>query len=431
MELIPEESNTQNEFVFDGAILNNVGSIIKIRDIRLYIEPDEQNDDETIKNKLSYEFGYGGVGTHYVYPRDSKLKIGDEISKDIEPIHTVTITVFSSSAFNKSDIKSNWIPVAAVGQSTTLLNGKKVYVSETALKSNLDSWKGGYINVNHAINGKIDDFVIEDAKFENDLLYFKASNKLTEFIENTASSGRSIEFMIQEIDDDGKIELYTGLGLSVLYPPLTPSCTADMGCSSSNLNTEHKGTVRTIFSQLADKLKSQSFMDSMTETTGTDPNLEKTMTEDTDKLTFAKMEAEKDRDEALKDLETLKFSLVEKDTALVEKDGIISNKDTLITEQTGLLKSFQDAEVAAAENVKEDQWDILKSNIPVGMMHKEEDVAVLKQEFLDDPAAFSVKLMSWQKEGARGKSGAEFTEAGDGNGTTTGVYTPGKGYEVV
>jgi len=312
---------------------------------------------------------------------------------------------------------STWIPVAAVDQKTTISDGDKINtisLSKESLESNLKGWTGGYINVNHEDNGEIEGLKIEAAKFEDDLLYFKVNQKLAEFIQNTASTGRSIEIDKMNIVDN-VVMSFNGLGLAVLYPPFKPACTADMGCSATPLETSgSSGAIKTIFSKLADKLKSQSFMDSMTETSGTDPNLEQTMTEETDKLKFAKMEADKSRDEALEEIKTLKFSLVEKETILTEKDSIISDKDTLITEQTERLKFYADAEVKAAEKLKDDQWETLKSSIPPGKFHKPEDEAALKKEFTDDPATFAVKMATFEKVAPTTESGAEFT-AGTGS----------------
>lgn len=309
--------------------------------------------------------------------------------------------------------KSNWIPVAAIDQVTvlTLKSGKiKLSISEEALANHLDSWKGGYINVNHQDNGEIDIFEIEDAKFEDGMLYHKVSSDAADFIRNTASSGRSIEIKPLQIVDNKVIE-YTGLGLSVLYPPFTPACGPEMGCSSSG---EQTGPVKDIFTKLAHKLKSHS---SMNEDSGTEnnPNLETTNMDDIEKLTSARIEAEHSRDEALKKINTLKSSLVDKDKSIEEKDKLISENATLVTdrdktisEQTDKLKSYADAEAAAAEKLKDDQWEILKSNIPPGKVHKQEDADILKQEFLADPASFAVKMASWKLEDPTGESGSEF-----------------------
>ena len=415
-----------NKFRFDVSIQNNKGNFIKVRDTWIYLDSDEVRNDQIIKERLASEMAYDGVGSYDVYVHNPLLRVGDEVPENTNPIYTISISVTGKSAVFMSTFTNNsqWIPVAAVNQKTTLEDGKTITLSKESLESNLESWKGGYINVNHEDNGEIYGLKIEDAKFENELLQFKVSKKLAEFIQNTASSGRSIEINNMDIVKD-VVMSYSGLGLAVLYPPYTPACTTDMGCSSIeddgwkpvttskneilSDDTDNPSAIRAIFTKLADKLKSQSFMDSMIENSGTDPNLEKTMTEETDTLKFAKMEAEKSRDEAKEEVKTLKFSLVEKDTALKEKDGIISDKDTLITEQTERLKFYADAEVAAAAKLKEDQWDTLKTSIPPGKFHKPEDEAALKKEFFDDPAAFTIKFAAMDRVAPQGESGAEFT----------------------
>ena len=130
--------------------------------------------------------------------------------------------------------------------------------------------------------------------------------------------------------------------------------------------------------------------------------------EEIEKLTSARIAAETSRDEALKENENLKSSLVEKDTALTDKDKTIS-------EQTERLESYETAEAEAATKLKEDQWDSLKSSIPAGKLHKEVDAAKLKEEFLTDPAGFAVTLASFKMEDPQGESGTEFV--GDGSNT--------------
>jgi len=299
-----------------------------------------------------------------------------------------------------------------------------IFLSRESLESNLDSWKGGYINVNHADGGEITGFKIEDAKFENDLLYHKVNPKVAEFIRNPASSGRSIEINILERVGE-TIMSFVGKGLAVLFPPQKPACTTDMGCFSGDGNVPEQSAIKEIFTKLSDKLKSHSFVDNTIETSGNDPNLETSMTEDIEKLTSARVEAEHGRDEALKVVETLKFSLVEKDSVIIEKDKILADKDALLKEQTERLKFYADAEAAAAAKLKEDQFEILKSSIPVGKFHKPEDEAALKAEFINDPAAFAVKMMSWKREDPKGESGAEFT-SGTGGEQSMGEWDPVK-----
>ena len=395
-------SEEPNKFRFDVAIQNNKGNLIKVRDTWIYLDENEVGNDQTIKERLASEMAYDGVGSYDVYAHNPLIRVGDEVPENTSPIHTITIAVSAKSA--KSTIltsaigKSDWIPVAADGQQARIsseFGDVIVHYADGALGLNLESWIGGYINVNHADNGEIKSFTIEDAKFENGLLYHKVNPKVADFIRNSASSGRSIEAKLLKIVDEKVVEC-SGLGLSVLYPPYTPACTADMGCSSTG-----NSAIKEVFTKLANTLKSHSFNDSTNEEAGTDPNLETNKMEEIEKLTSARIAAETSRDEALKEVETLKSSRVEMDTVLTEKDKTIS-------EQTERLKSYETAEAEAAAKLKDDQWDTLKSSIPAGKLHKEEDAEALKQEFLGDPAGFAVKMASWKREDPQGESGAEY-----------------------
>ena len=410
----------QPEYIeFDVATINNMGNNIKVRNISIYKDEYDPPNDKKIKERLASELGYEGLGDYFVYAHNPAFDVGDQIPVEVELLHTVSIAVSAKSSVMTSVVgKSDWIPVAAIDQQTTLSfksGNVTLTISEEALKNHLDSWKDGYINVNHEDGGKIDGLKIQDAKFENGMLYHKVSPKVAEFIRNSASSGRSIEVQPLKIIDNKMVE-FNGLGLAVLYPPYVPACGPEMGCSShssiGDKTMDDKSTaqsaVRDVFTKLAETLKSHSFNDSTNEEAGTDPNLEKTMNEDIEKLTSAKIEAEHGRDEARKEVETLTSSLVEKETAL-------SNKDKTISEQTERLKSYETAEAEAATKLKDDQWEIAKSSIPPGKIHKTEDHDAVKKVFMEDPHGYIVMTSSWQKEDPRGESGAE--HVGDGSNT--------------
>ena len=396
-----------NRFNFDVAIQNNKGNLIKIRDTWIYLDENEVGNDQIIKERLASEMAYDGVGSYDVFAHNPLTRVGDEMPENTNPIHTITIAVSAKSAVLTSAIKakSDWIPVAAIDQQTTLSlksGDVTLTISEEALANHLDTWTGGYINVNHEDNGEITGMKIEAAKFENGLLYHKVNPKLAEFIRNSASSGRSIEVQPLKIVNNKVVE-FNGLGLSVLYPPFVPACGPDMGCSShssigGNTMDDKSQSMLKRFENLLHSFKK----DNLIEDSGTDPNLEKTMNEDIEKLTSAKIDAEHGRDEALKEVETLKSSLV-------EKEGVLTDKDKTISEQTGRLKSYETAEAEAATKLKDEQWETLKSSIPAGKLHKPEDADALKKEFLDDPASFAVKVASFKKEDPQGESGAEFT----------------------
>lgn len=415
---------------FDAGMLNNVGSNIKVRNLSIYLDQNRIIDDEYIKERIASELGYEGIGTYQVYAHDPDLKIGDQIPTEVIPTYMVSIAVSANSAVMTSSIgKSDWIPVAAIDQKTrlSLKSGDvTLTISEDALSNHLDSWTGGYINVNHENNGKIDTFEIEGAKFEDGMLYHKVGQDVAEFIRNSASSGRSIEIQPLKIIDNKVVE-YNGLGLSVLYPPFKPACGPDMGCSSTGTSldkdklwqeaeTDTQDGIKEIFTKLAHKLKLQSSMNHMNVESWTGPYKEKTMNEDIEKLTSARIGAEHGRDEAIKEVETLKSSLVDKEKSIEEKDKLISEKSDLVTdqektisEQTDKLKSYADAEVAAADKLMDERWETAKSSIPPGKIHKQEDHDALKKIFVEDPHEYIATSSTWKRENPTGESGADHT----------------------
>ena len=388
-ELMTEKE--RNEYRFDIAYVNNAGNIIKIRDFWLYLSDNEILDEALLKERLAQELGYSGMGSHLVYVHDPSINIGDEVSGELEPIYTVNITVSAKTAVFKSEINTKcvWIPVAAPGQeSSGVLSGKffKLNISEEALKSNLDSWKGGYINVDHEDGTKLKDYKIEDAKFENGLLYHKVDPDIVAFLAHEAISGSSIEIFPTKIEGDFVSE-YMGKGLSLLFSPKKPACSKEMGCSN-NKSFKEKIDTATL------AIKSRLFNKNDALASELIPKQETTMTSETDILKSQLTSAEDARDEAIRERDLLKSSL--------------SEKDVLISEQADKIAKFEAAEAARLEAVKDEQWNVLKSSIPRGMTHRPEDEAALKAEFLADPGAFAVKMLSWKKEASRGVSGAAY-----------------------
>lgn len=309
------------------------------------------------------------------------------------------------------DDTTEWIPVAAIDQKTvlTLASGQvTLQISEGALAGNLDTWKGGYINVNHMDNAEVRQFKIEDAKFEDGLLYHKVSPEAATFIRQVAASGRSIEVQPLEIKDN-KVVSYNGLGLSVLFPPYKPACNADMGCSS--LPTESQSIISKVFSALAEKAKLNSFMETMIEESGNDSfrdlNLEVSNMEANEiiKLTSALATAESGQEEAKKEIVTLKSSLA-------EQEATVKDQTDQLKVMTEKLKSYEAAEATAAEKLQGDRWVTLKSSIPKGQVDTPEKEAALKKEFLEDPSGFNLKMVSFmaEKEDPRGESGSSHTQ---------------------
>ena len=309
-----------------------------------------------------------------------------------------------TSALNEG---TEWIPVAAIDQKIflTLTSGKvELNIAEEALADNLDTWKGGYINIDHDDGTKLKQFKIEEAKFKNGMLHHKVSSEAAKFIRQSATSGRSIEVQPLKIKEN-KVIAYKGLGLSVLFPPYKPACNAEMGCSS--LLNESQNVISDIFSKLAEKVKLKS---SINTEPGSDPNMDPNSEandmepQEIIKLTSALAKAETGQEAAEKEIVTLKSSLAEHE--LTEKTQ--SGELKVMTDK---LKVYEDAEKVAAEKLTEDQWKTLKLSIPKGKIDTAETEAALKADFVKDPAGFNLKMVTFaaERENPKGASGSTHT----------------------
>lgn len=329
----------------------------------------------------------------------------------------MTIDLAKSQIMTSSldDDMTEWIPVATIDQRTVLrLQSGPITlnIAESALANNLDTWKGGYVNINHDKDAGVKRFKIEDAKFSDGMLYHKVSKDAAAFIRQSASSGRSIEIQPLNIEDN-KITSYNGLGLSVLFPPFNPACNSEMGCSS--LLDENPSAIKRIFSTLAEKFRSNSFIDEMSEGSETDRinNLEVNDMEASEiiKLTSALADAEGSQKESAKEIAELK-------STLAERDVTVKDQTDKLEAMTKKLEEYTKAEAETAEKLKEEQWTKLESSIPEGKVSKPEDKEALKKEFFDDPAGFNLKMVSFivDRELPRGESGSEH-ESSDADST--------------
>jgi hypothetical protein len=74
-----------------------------------------------------------------------------------------------------------------------------------------------------------------------------------------------------------------------------------------------------------------------------------------------------------------------------------------VTEKEEQIKVLQQ-KIATYEQEKRDaEWVSMKADLPVGMIHKEEDEKNLRKEFDEDPRAFAKRLLSMKKAEAPGK----------------------------
>jgi len=85
---------------FDIAARNNTGKLVKIREFSVFLWGDERGDEDLLKTKIINETAYMGVGEFYAFDRDDNLSLGDEITADRTPAHTVTITISMARSFN-------------------------------------------------------------------------------------------------------------------------------------------------------------------------------------------------------------------------------------------------------------------------------------------------------------------------------------------
>ena len=430
--LMPDDDPSR--FKFDVAVINNQADLIKTREDWLYLESLDLLSEEVLKDRLVTEMTYAGIGKYNIFEHNPDVRVGDRMPIGTTPIHVVEISVSATRASAKSAIFTSsesplgdeWLAVAAIGQQTSFALKSGIVtltVAEEALKSNLESWVGGYINVNHENDAEINDLEILEAKFVDPNLYFRVNDAAAELINNPSSTGRSFEIQPLRLGPENTVLEYNGLGLSVLYPPYKPACSEDMGCS------QKQSAIKRTWSALIDKLKSSS--SGMIEETGEfNPDKESNMKpEDIEKLTSAKFTAVAERDAALKEVETLKSSLESKETLITEGTETMASKDKEIAAQAERLKSFEAAEADAEVVRKEKQWDTMKSKLPPGSISKPEDAEVLKSKFESDPAAFAIEVADMRLENPRGESGQTYPQgASTASQSTTGVYTPGKGF---
>lgn len=428
-----DESDEQ-KLMFDVAVTNNVGSKIKTKESWIWLATEDGDITAAIEDKLAMEFGWEGIGEYEIYDHNPMLNVGDQMPLGIAPLRTVSIMVSSlcsAAVITSEEDGYKWVSVAAPGQTGALTLGSTQIpfeITEDALKSNLDMWEGAHINVNHVDGTQIKDFKISAAKYEDENLHVKVTDQIAEFLLSPATSGTSIEVKPLKLDSSGNVLEIKPLGLSALYPPLKPACSKEMGCDTdiNKISSSKSNLLNSTFNKLAGKVKSHSFHTN--EASGIhNPTEDKNMSTEIETLTSARIEAESKLGEALKENVTLTSSLSDKESLIAEQTTTLEARDATIVEQADALKVFKDAEVVAAEELKETQWTTIASSLAPGLTHKKEDADALKAEFMKDPAGFSVKLSSMKLVSSTAESGSQHTTE-NVSGKTTGVYTPGKGY---
>jgi len=99
--------------------------------------------------------------------------------------------------------------------------------------------------------------------------------------------------------------------------------------------------------------------------------------------------------------------------SVAEKDGLLEVANKTIADNKTRLEEFEQKEADALVARRNEQWKTIKSSIPVGLTHKEEDADALRKEWETDPFAFSTKLVGFEQKAATPPSGNEYAGSSD------------------
>ena len=290
---------------------------------------------------------------------------------EIEPNATFGLNIESKEKYTTYD----WFPVAKVGQRTRMSDGVVRTLTKEALESSVDTWKNGRITQDHESTKP--DLHIGSARFEEPFLYMQFEDKATlDYVTCDKASGRSIEFLATDFDDNS-MKAGNGIGLSVLFSPIKPACTGDMGCFDDKNLQETEMT-----KELQEKVEELP-------------------------ANFAKKEGE---------LETLTANFKAKEAEVETLQGELTTSKTKITDLEGKVAEFaEEKEENLKAKLKADFQSIVDmGKIPAGKIHKEEDRKALEAMFEEDPRQFAVVLAGYKEADFAGEEGAEFrSEATD------------------
>ena len=99
--------------------------------------------------------------------------------------------------------------------------------------------------------------------------------------------------------------------------------------------------------------------------------------------------------------------------SVAEKDGLLEVANKTIADNKTRLEEFEQKEADALVARRNEQWKTIKSGIPVGLTHKQEDADALRKEWETDPFAFSTKLVGFEQKAATPPSGNEYAGSSD------------------
>ena len=302
---------------------------------------------------------------------------------------------------------SNWVRIAKKGQ----VNAKGNTVTEEALEKYGKTLTGGRVTVNHKVI--IPSMKMPETKYESPFLLMRSEEAITQLFRASDSSGWSAEFDNSEYDGNNLIG-FDGGGISVLYLPHFPSCTAEMGCYEisedgnpiMDFSTDFEGKVisaknESEFKALMDKL--WGFFKNLTTVNKKEVKRE---VENQERNNLEKEEMdEKEKAELTSKLETATTELASmtskfETTTKAYDDEVKGMKD--------MIAEFEQKEADKTKAEKDAQFEQIVAKLPPGMTHKEEDKTALRAKFDSDPTKLMVELMAMERKEGTGEEGSEF-----------------------
>jgi len=146
-------------------------------------------------------------------------------------------------AFEEKEPGVFTIRAAKVGSASYNWIGEKLIFSEDSLVNYAHTWAGGIITLNHMYVDDENSMILSSEFKPSDKMVYmdiKVANEMTaERIRAKEPTGVSIEANIVGDTSDGEIIAFTGTGVSIVFYPDQPACTAEEGCgiiSTTNPN---------------------------------------------------------------------------------------------------------------------------------------------------------------------------------------------------